>query len=60
MKQKNGGPTLDGSATKRLIFELPFIAPYRLDISFYVGRKPLQALDWPPLTPINIVMQLHA
>ena len=28
MKQKNGGPTLDGSATKRLIFELPFIAPY--------------------------------
>ena len=29
MKQKNGGPTLDGSATKRLIFELPFIAPYK-------------------------------
>ena len=28
MKQKNGGPTLDGSATKRSIFELPFIAPY--------------------------------
>ena len=32
MKQKNGGPTLDGSVTKRSIFELPFIAPYCLTL----------------------------
>ena len=38
MKQKNGGPTLDGSATKRSIFELPFIAPYLAVDSF---REPV-------------------